>query len=99
MRPYALLTAAAAFIALVTEAYIHTLGFPLIIQPGVPFDVYYAQLISQPRVHNLIFGIKKDNGFLSNSGIGYDLSLSAYIKAMVGCVFSYYTLNFDLIFK
>lgn len=62
MRPYALLTAAAAFMALFTEAYIHTLGLPLMIQLGVPFDVYYKQLIGQPRVHNLIFGIIKDNG-------------------------------------
>ena len=80
MRLSALLAAAAAYLAPVTEAYIHTLGFPSTIQAGVPFDVYYEQLISQPRVHNVIFGIQKDNGFVSKGEIGSDLFLSAYIK-------------------
>lgn len=96
MRLYAFLAAAVAFLAPATEAYIHTLGFPSTIEPGVPFEVYYEQLISQPRVHNLIFGIKKDNGFLSKSEIGSDLFLSAYIKGTVESTLSYCVLNFDL---
>lgn len=96
MRPSALFAAAAAYLAPVTEAYIHTLGFPSTIQAGVPFDVYYEQLISQPRVHNLIFGITKDNGFVSKGEIGSDLFLSAYIKGTFGSVFAFLILPVTL---
>ncbi|KAG8157896.1 hypothetical protein KVR01_012168 [Diaporthe batatas] len=80
MRVSALLSAAAACLAPVTEAYIHTLGFPSTIQVGVPFKVYYEQLISQPRVHNLIFGIQKDDGNIYKGEIGSSLFYSGYIK-------------------
>ena len=97
MRPSTFLALATALLAPAADAYIERLGFPSTIQPGVPFDVYYEQLLSQPTQLLAVFGITKRQGsYVGKGEIGSALFKTAFVQGMRLEVLVHHCLKYHL---